>query len=55
LRAGTNRALEEQIDAEVGDGGGELSAEVWRRVGGEYRESLRASDELVRTVTGNFC
>ncbi|KAJ7708402.1 hypothetical protein B0H14DRAFT_3525563 [Mycena olivaceomarginata] len=55
LRAGTARALEEQIDAEVSgvDGGSapEL-AEVWRRVGGEYREGLRVSDELVRGVTG---
>lgn len=56
LRAGTNGALEEQIDAEVGntDGaaGGEEIAEVWRRVGGELRESLRISDEVVRTMTG---
>ena len=56
LRAGTNGALEEQIDAEVGntDGpvGGEEIAEVWRRVGGELRESLRVSDEVVRAMTG---
>lgn len=56
LRAGTNGALEEQIDAEVGNnegaGGGEEVAEVWRRVGGELRESLRISDEIVRTMTG---
>lgn len=56
LRAGTNGALEEQIDAEVGNnegtGGGEEIAEVWRRVGGEMRESLRISDEIVRTMTG---
>ncbi|KAJ6585544.1 hypothetical protein B0H19DRAFT_1059757 [Mycena capillaripes] len=56
LRAGTARALEEQIDAEVsgvdrGAGAAEV-AEVWRRVGGEYREGLRVSDELVRGVTG---
>ncbi|KAJ7160237.1 hypothetical protein C8R46DRAFT_1285749 [Mycena filopes] len=55
LRAGTARALEEQIDAEVSgvDSGtaAELT-EVWRRVGGEYREGLRVSDELVRGVTG---
>ncbi|KAJ7094245.1 hypothetical protein C8R43DRAFT_964545 [Mycena crocata] len=56
LRAGTARALEEQIDAEVsgvdsGAAAAEL-AEVWRRVGGEYREGLRVSDELVRGVTG---
>lgn len=56
LRAGTNGALEEQIDAEVGNNegasGGEEVAEVWRRVGGEMRESLRISDEVVRTMTG---
>ena len=56
LRAGTNGALEEQIDAEVGNNegsaGGEEVAEVWRRVGGELRESLRISDEVVRTMTG---
>ncbi|KAF7348152.1 hypothetical protein MSAN_01768100 [Mycena sanguinolenta] len=45
LRAGTAKALEEQIDAEVsgadrGVAGAEL-AEVWRRVGGEWREGLR--------------
>ncbi|KAJ7806760.1 hypothetical protein B0H14DRAFT_2875163 [Mycena olivaceomarginata] len=61
LRAGTARALEEQIDAEVsgvdrdgegGGGGAQDLAEVWRRVRGEYREGLRVSDELVRVVTG---
>ncbi|KAJ7762450.1 hypothetical protein B0H14DRAFT_3165643 [Mycena olivaceomarginata] len=61
LRAGTARALEEQIDTEVsgvdrdGEGGGRGAqdlAEVWRRVGGEYRKGLRVSDELVRGVTG---
>ncbi|KAH7924532.1 hypothetical protein BV22DRAFT_1129760 [Leucogyrophana mollusca] len=55
LRAGTNRALEEQIDAEVADeedGVGQDPGEVWRRVGGEYRESLRVSDEVVRSLTG---
>ncbi|KAJ7621869.1 hypothetical protein DFH06DRAFT_1305632 [Mycena polygramma] len=55
LRAGTARALEEQIDAEVSgaDRGAPAEvAEVWRRVGGEYRDGLRVSDELVRGVTG---
>ncbi|OAX32785.1 hypothetical protein K503DRAFT_804938 [Rhizopogon vinicolor AM-OR11-026] len=47
LRVGTNRALEQQIDAEVDDEtrGEEPASEIWRRVGGEYRESLRVSDE----------
>ncbi len=26
--------------------------DIWRRVGGDYREGMRASDELVRAVTG---
>ncbi|KAJ7069401.1 hypothetical protein C8F01DRAFT_1112511 [Mycena amicta] len=55
LRSGTAKALEEQIDAEVSDsdvGTAMELAEVWRRVGGEYREGLRVSDDLVRGVTG---
>ncbi|KAG1858876.1 hypothetical protein F4604DRAFT_1793783 [Suillus subluteus] len=54
LRTGTNRALEQQIDAEMDDErSGEIpTGEIWRRVGGEYRESLRVSDEVVRTITG---
>lgn len=54
LRSGTNRALEQQIDAEMDDErSGEIpTGEIWRRVGGEYRESLRVSDEVVRTITG---
>ncbi|KAG2046586.1 hypothetical protein BDR06DRAFT_964945 [Suillus hirtellus] len=54
LRTGTNRALEQQIDAEMDDeSSGKIpTGEIWRRVGGEYRESLRVSDEVVRTITG---
>ncbi|KAG2138599.1 uncharacterized protein EDB93DRAFT_1253304 [Suillus bovinus] len=54
LRTGTNRALEQQIDAEMDDetSGTIPTGEIWRRVGGEYRESLRVSDEVVRTITG---
>ncbi|KAJ8080075.1 hypothetical protein PM082_016902 [Marasmius tenuissimus] len=57
LKAGHGRALNAQIDCEVqaaggGGGGGAGSAEeVWRLVGGEYREGLRVSDDLVRAVT----
>lgn len=54
MRAGTARALDEQVNAEVeGDGSreGAQMLEVWRQVGGEYREGLRAADELVRSVT----
>ncbi|TFK71273.1 hypothetical protein BDN72DRAFT_856314 [Pluteus cervinus] len=56
LRAGTARALEEQIDAEVnsvdGIGGGKEVIEAWRKFGGDYREGLRYSDDLVRGITG---
>ncbi|KII90711.1 hypothetical protein PLICRDRAFT_542275 [Plicaturopsis crispa FD-325 SS-3] len=53
LRAGTSHALEEQIDAEVADdNGGPDMVEVWRKVGSEYRDNLRVSDEIVRTMTG---
>lgn len=56
LRYGVSRALEEQVDAEVEEGEGKAGAremaEVWRRVGGEYREGQRVSDELVRGLTG---
>ncbi|KAG5221356.1 poly(ADP)-ribose polymerase PARP [Salix suchowensis] len=53
MKSGTNRALTEQIDAEVG---GNSSSdvdlvEVWRSVGGQWRDGLRVSDELVRSVT----
>jgi hypothetical protein len=55
LRSGTNRALEEQISAEVsgelGEGNSDLS-EYWRTVGSDFRECLRASDDLVRNMTG---
>ncbi|KAJ2926616.1 hypothetical protein H1R20_g10472, partial [Candolleomyces eurysporus] len=54
MRAGTTRALEEQINAEVegtDSASGQEMLEVWRQVGGEYREGLRASDELVRALT----
>ncbi|RDB14584.1 hypothetical protein Hypma_016443 [Hypsizygus marmoreus] len=54
LRAATQRAVEQQISAEVDDPGGrgrEFS-DFWAMVGGEYRDSLRVSDELVRGLTG---
>ncbi|OJA18344.1 hypothetical protein AZE42_09848 [Rhizopogon vesiculosus] len=52
LRAGTNRALEQQIDAKVNDEtrGEEPASEIWTRVGGKYRESLPVSDEVVQGV-----
>lgn len=57
LHNGTNRVLEEQISAEasgeLGEGNSELS-EYWRTVGSDFRECLRASDELVRNMTGSL-
>lgn len=54
LRLGTSRAMEAQVGAEVDDSTGvdKEVAEVWRRVGAEYREGVRAADDLVRGVTG---
>jgi hypothetical protein len=52
LRTANAHALESQIEAEVGDAAAQVDAsEVWRQVGGEYRESVRVSDDLVRSVT----
>ncbi|THU81606.1 hypothetical protein K435DRAFT_863823 [Dendrothele bispora CBS 962.96] len=57
LRESNQRALENQIDAEVevdannNTNASDAVAEVWRRVGGEYRDGTRVSDELVRAVT----
>lgn len=54
LRAGTNRALERLIDSEVSDANvSEVDmVGLWKDVGGDYRDMLRVSDELVRTMTG---
>ncbi|KAJ8495190.1 hypothetical protein ONZ45_g12972 [Pleurotus djamor] len=53
IKGGTNRALTEQIDAEVSGNTGDVDlVEVWRSVGGQWRDGLRISDELVRSVTG---
>lgn len=53
LREGNNHALDEQIEAEIREGNDDVdSSEIWRSVGSEYRETLRVSDELVRTMTG---
>ncbi|ESK90654.1 cell wall surface anchor family protein [Moniliophthora roreri MCA 2997] len=58
MRAGTGRMLEGQVECEVREATGNASstsaaseAEIYRRVGGEYREALRVSDELVRGMT----
>lgn len=52
LRTLTSRALESQVEAEIGDAPAQVDAgEMWRIVGAEYREGLRVSDDLVRVVT----
>lgn len=52
LRTLTSRALESQVEAEIGDAPAQIDAgEMWRIVGAEYREGLRVSDDLVRVVT----
>ncbi|KAI0301221.1 hypothetical protein B0F90DRAFT_1817223 [Multifurca ochricompacta] len=55
LRAATNRALERLIDSEVSDAGSGDEVDMvglWKDVGGDFRDMLRVSDELVRTTTG---
>ncbi|KAL4250582.1 hypothetical protein ABKN59_002328 [Abortiporus biennis] len=52
LRSATNRALESQIDAEIADYSSVNLEELWSQIGSEYRESLRMSDEVVRSMTG---
>jgi hypothetical protein len=53
LRDSTNRAMNEHIQASVDDSpeGAVDMAESWRQISGEFRESLRVSDELVRMMT----
>lgn len=57
LRAGTTHAVQRQIAIEV-DEDGDLSREgrdvanLWRDVGADFRDGLRESDEVVRTLTG---
>ncbi|KAG8932545.1 hypothetical protein FRC02_000922 [Tulasnella sp. 418] len=52
LRSSANRALEEQIEAEVGDEvQSEEVSDIWKRVGLELRDGLKVSDEIVRTMT----
>ncbi|KAA1469733.1 hypothetical protein DENSPDRAFT_835393 [Dentipellis sp. KUC8613] len=53
LRAGTNRALERQIDSELSDGATPIDmVTLWNDVGNDFRDCMRVSDELVRTMTG---
>ncbi|KAG8951724.1 hypothetical protein FRC04_005745 [Tulasnella sp. 424] len=53
LRSNADRAMEELVEAEVDDDGrgGPGEAELWRRIGAEFRESAKVSDEIIRTMT----
>ena len=51
LKTGSNQALEAQIEAEVSDLQDQVPSEIWAKVGMDYRETLRTSDEVVRTMT----
>lgn len=57
LRAATSSALEEHIEADLATAENEHLAHeagIWKGVGAEFRENLRASDELVRSLTTFF-
>ncbi|KAI0031912.1 hypothetical protein K488DRAFT_86356 [Vararia minispora EC-137] len=56
LRCCANRALERQVDAEVEEheGHGVDVVQLWQDVGGDFRNCLKASDDLVRTVARLF-
>jgi hypothetical protein len=55
LRAATNRALDRLIETEVSDASPNSEVNMvglWKDIGGDFRDMLRVSDELVRTMTG---
>jgi len=65
LRIGNGRALDAQIEAEVeGDyvppyssvfesrGSSLTPLDIWKKVGTDYRDGLRVSDDLIRAATG---
>lgn len=57
LRAATTNAVQQQIAIEVDDeyyeaDGPNHPAQIWRDVGSDFRESLRESDDVVRSLTG---
>lgn len=56
LRGAAGVCVDEQIEAEVSKEGKNTdatmdAADVWRRVGAEFREDARVADELVRALT----
>ncbi|KAG6376854.1 hypothetical protein JVT61DRAFT_880 [Boletus reticuloceps] len=57
LRAATSNSVQQQIAIEVDDeyyeaDGPNHPAQIWRDVGSDFRESLRESDDVVRSLTG---
>lgn len=57
LRGATANAVQQQIAIEVDDeyydaDGPNHPAQIWRDVGSDFRESLRESDDVVRSLTG---
>ncbi|KAF9222950.1 hypothetical protein BS17DRAFT_782867 [Gyrodon lividus] len=57
LRAATTNAVQQQIAVEIDDeyegpDGPNHPAQIWRDVGSDFRESLRESDDIVRSFTG---
>lgn len=57
LRAATSNAVQQQIAIEVDDeyydaDGPNGPAQIWRDVGSDFREGLRESDDVVRSLTG---
>lgn len=57
MRVATTNAVQQQIAIEVDDeyydaDGPNHPAQIWRDVGSDFRESLRESDDVVRSLTG---
>lgn len=57
LRAATTNAVQQQIAIEVDDeydeaDGPNHPAQIWRDVGSDFRDGLRESDDVVRSLTG---
>ena len=55
LRNATNRSLDRLIETEVSDANPNSEVDMvglWKDIGGDFRDMLRVSDELVRTMTG---
>ena len=55
LRAATNRALDRLVETEVSDASPNSHVDMvglWKDIGGDFRDMLRVSDGLVRTMTG---